>query len=274
METESDSLNAADERNERHQRRLKRYRALVFIALVGIICYGLLPRMAPVTKSVKSAAATLVASAPAQASGSDSLELSAFRLGKSVSDYSAMQLLGERRHPGDVHEANLTNARANIEARLANLRIAVDPQTLEFTWKPGFFDSPASGVLADALAEKYGGRIRALYLLGARLMSVRWRLAWLQDTVVWETSANPLAGASDPASGNTPDAMLTALNAMTSDVIGEVAPNEFPPPAAVEDLIRSQNTAADSLLLHLFSLDMAVETRLGPGVRSRNETVK
>jgi hypothetical protein len=262
METESDSQNVAVARAEQHLRRMKRYRTLVFVAAAGFICYGLLPRMGHVTRSARKTADLVGAAASAPAMKIDQLELSAFQLGKSVSDYSAMRLLNEKYRPGQVHAGDLTSARAEIETRLSALHIAVDPDALEFSWRPGDFDSPASGLLTDALARKYGQRIRAAYLLGVRLMSTRWRAARLRDTMVWESSSSTPAGISDPASKNSPAAILSTLEAMASQVIGSVDLDEFSPPAAVGDLIRSENSAADSLLLQLFSLDMAVETRL------------
>jgi len=262
METEPNSQTVAAQRADQHLRRIKRYRTLAFVAMVVFICFGLLPGLGHIARSARKAAVTLGPTGAVPAAGLHSIELSAFHLGKSVSDYSAMRLLDEQHRPGEVNELNLTSAHAAIEARLSALRLEVDAATLEFTWKPGTFDSPASVLLADALARKYGETIRASYLLGARLMSVRWRVTRLQDTVTWETSANRSPGAAGPVSDNTPAAILAALEAMTSAVIGKVALQEFAPPAAVLDLIRSGNSAADSLLLHLFSLDMAVETRL------------
>lgn len=262
METDSNPQNDTPQPDARHQRRLNRYRTVAIVVIVGFICYELLPKTARVVTSAKTAAATLRTAAPVRSARTDSLELTAFQLGKSVSDYSAMRLLDARLPPGEVHEADLASVRAAIEARLSALQIAVDPDALQFTWKPGAFDSSGSGLVADALARKYGDKIRSPYLLGVRLMSARWRLARLQDTLVWETSANTPAAAPGTASENTPAAMLTALQTLTFALIGNVDLEEFQPPTAVQDLVRSENSAADALLLRLFSLDMAVETWL------------
>lgn len=245
METESNSENSAASPLERHLRRVGRYRTGAFLVLAGCIVYAMVPHMNHAAKSAAKVADVVASAAPTRATTPHSLALSAFELGKSVSDYSALQSLDERPGPGHKSGQALAKARAALQARLAALQLGVNPDALEFTWKPGVFDSPAAALIADTLARKFGEPLRTPYVLGAGLMSARWRVARWSDT------------------RDDQDTLLAPLDEMTHTMIGTVDLGEFQPSTAVADLVRSENDESDTLLLHLFSLDLAVETRLG-----------
>jgi hypothetical protein len=266
MENESNSHSGARERLPAHLHRMKRYRRIALVIFLCFAAYGLLPHMWTALRSARQEAGAVGSIAPTPGGRSLYVELEAFRLGKSVADYSARRLIQASARPGQPDSPDLLRERTVIQARLAALQTQVSFETLDANWQSGTFDSPASHFVADALALRYDVQVRTAYLLGAQWMSARWRAGRLQNTIVWERGPDPAArseGAAGAGSANTPAALLSTLQTLTLGVIGrQIKPNEFQPPMVVRDLIRSENSAADALLLQLYSLDMAVETAL------------
>lgn len=254
-----------------YEHRMKKYRTtalIVFACVFGLEMLHSHPR--PPTSGMSPVAQR--SSASARPTALRRADLSAFRLGKMIADYSALlQLRRQNRvHAGDTQRLQALGIQLQAALRLLNVPVKIEQ--LDFDWQTSNLMAPAGDLLTQSLASQYDPHTSVLYQLGVQLMAARWRASSFQDTLVLSAAATdttaPGSGADNPGTVNDRQAIpatraiLATLHAKTTEAIGKFDLARFQPSVAVTDLLHTPDIATESLLLQIYSLDLAAETLL------------
>jgi hypothetical protein len=263
MELKFTPLADDESRRTAYARRMKSYRTTAVVVLAAVFGFEILStRPGPNTQTVATSPVARRSTALRMA------DVAAFRLGKMSADYSALLRLRRQNRDRDGDERHKDDALGGrLEAALIRLKVPVKIDQLDFDWRTSPFGAPAFDILRQSLASEYDEHTGAVYQLGVQLMAARWRAVSFQYTLTARSAGAPLTAlaapnAENPVAVHDRQAILAMLRAQSTAAIGKFELARFQPSVAVTDLLRTPDSATESMLQQIYSLDLAVETVL------------